>query len=197
MSVPGRGYALMARDRKRKCRCCKEFFTPDCRNRGRQRYCAKRDCRRASKRAAQQKWRRGKGVDYFKGDIQVDRVRKWRALNPDYAPRETSTSSKPLQDSLIPQTLSQQSLKPSYPQKPLQDPLFPQTLMLLGLIHHLMGDCESSLQDHIQQFMGTLISRGQRLHEQGVSVSTLLGGSLDERQTNTLSGSSEAGASPI
>ena len=49
---------MSLRPTRRKCRCCSEFFLPDYRNQDRQHYCAKPDCRHASKQASQQRWLR-------------------------------------------------------------------------------------------------------------------------------------------
>ena len=41
---------------RRKCRCCNDFFRPDCHKSNRQFYCSAPDCRRASKAASQRRW---------------------------------------------------------------------------------------------------------------------------------------------
>lgn len=43
----------MAKSGQRKCLSCGDLFDPDRRNVGRQRYCSKAHCRRASKAASQ------------------------------------------------------------------------------------------------------------------------------------------------
>ena len=43
----------MANQRQSKCLCCGDNFTVDVRNRGRQKYCPKRQCRAAGKAARQ------------------------------------------------------------------------------------------------------------------------------------------------
>jgi hypothetical protein len=43
----------MKKNRRRKCRHCRELFRPDPRNHRHQRYCSKPACRRASKAASQ------------------------------------------------------------------------------------------------------------------------------------------------
>ena len=68
---------------QRKCRNCKEFFTPDARNATRQHYCSKPECRDTSKKAAQQKWC-NKNPSYFRGPLNVQRVREWRSKHPGY-----------------------------------------------------------------------------------------------------------------
>lgn len=46
----------MANKSKTKCLSCREIFTVDMRNRGRQKYCAKSECQRESKAASQRVW---------------------------------------------------------------------------------------------------------------------------------------------
>lgn len=58
---------------------------PNPRLRGPQRYCGKPACAKASHRAAQAKWAaKRSNRDHFKGHENVDRVRAWRAANPQY-----------------------------------------------------------------------------------------------------------------
>lgn len=78
------------------CTClhCGAAFTPDPRNVGRQKYCAARDCKAASKRASQAKWLAApENQDYHSGPEAVARVKAWRQAHPGY-------SKAPLQDVL-------------------------------------------------------------------------------------------------
>jgi hypothetical protein len=60
---------------QRKCGHCKQFFVADARQRGRQRYCAAPECRRASRAASQERWLgRPENRDYFSGPENVARV---------------------------------------------------------------------------------------------------------------------------
>lgn len=75
----------MAKRIKHKCRHCHRLYTPSPRARGRQHYCAKAACRKASKTASQKKWATSKkGWDYFNGPGNVQRVQKWRKEHPGY-----------------------------------------------------------------------------------------------------------------
>ena len=68
-----------------KCLHCNEDYHRDPRNGGRQRYCAKPDCRQASKAASQRQWLgRPENRDYFRGPENCERVRLWRLANPGY-----------------------------------------------------------------------------------------------------------------
>jgi hypothetical protein len=46
----------IAKRRQSKCLCCGDNFTVDVRNRGHQKYCAKKACRAAGKVARQRRW---------------------------------------------------------------------------------------------------------------------------------------------
>jgi len=71
--------------RKHQCRHCKVFFDPDPRSAGRQRDCSKPECRKASKKASQLKWRdKPANRDYFKGPDHVQRVPQWRQAHPGW-----------------------------------------------------------------------------------------------------------------
>src|ERR1035441_4484460 len=75
----------MANNRQSKCLGCGGIFTVDVRNRGRQKYCAKRPCRAAGKAARQRRWLGKPGnQDYFSGPEHVERGRTWRAAHPEY-----------------------------------------------------------------------------------------------------------------
>ncbi len=88
---------------KKKCSHCKRLFRPDYRNRNRQKYCNKPECRKVSKAASQKKWlNKPENKDYFRGADNVRRVQEWREQNPDYW--KLKNSKKPLQDSLAKQT---------------------------------------------------------------------------------------------
>lgn len=75
----------MNRKRRRKCRCCGELYTPDRRNAGHQRYCARPTCREVSRHVSQQRWQ-SKTVnrDYHGKRDHCARVRAWRQAHPGY-----------------------------------------------------------------------------------------------------------------
>ena len=75
----------MAGAERRKCKCCHKLFRPDPRNRHHQRYCAAPSCRAASKAASQARWLAApENQDYFRGPVNVARVKAWRSRNPGY-----------------------------------------------------------------------------------------------------------------
>jgi hypothetical protein len=74
-----------SRFKKEKCQNCGDLFLPDCRNRGRQIYCFKPACRKASKTASQKRWlSKPENQNYFCGADNVQRARRWRRSHPGY-----------------------------------------------------------------------------------------------------------------
>ena len=99
--MPIGGETRMGAIKKKKCRNCKCLFIPDHRNRNRQNYCGKPECRKASKKASQEKWlQKPENKDHFKGPVNVQRVRDWRERNPGYWKRNRKKETIALQDPL-------------------------------------------------------------------------------------------------
>ena len=151
----------MAKSGQRKCLNCGDIFDPDCRNVGRQHYCSKPECRRASKAAAQAAWlAKPQNSDYFSGPTQVARVQAWRASNPGYG-RARRKVSAALQDTLPLQVIDyieETTNRGEVPEIPaLQDALPPLESMLTGLIAHVFG---FALQDDIDMAMARLVQLG-------------------------------------
>jgi hypothetical protein len=157
----------MANKSKTKCLFCREIFTADARNRGRQKYCAKIACRAAAKAARQRRWQqKPQNQDYFCGPIHVQRVRIWRQAHPGYWRRHRRTPTT-LQDGHIPQPIEQISLfAPETVPAPaaLQDALSLQDPVLIGLIAHLT---DSTLQDGIADTVRRLLQLGQDILSEG------------------------------
>jgi len=83
------------------CCHCQQLFTPDARNATRQRYCSKPACRKHSKADSQRRWlQKPENRDYFRGQVHVLRVKRWRAAHPGYW-RKAKRSPVALQDPLI------------------------------------------------------------------------------------------------
>ena len=151
----------MAKSGQRKCLNCGDIFDPDCRNVGRQHYCSKPECRRASKAAAQAAWlTKPQNSDYFSGPTQVARVQAWRAAHPGYG-RARRKVSAALQDTLPAQVIDSIDETPDRGEIPkvpaLQDALPPLDLMVTGLIAHVFG---FALQDDIDMAMARLVQLG-------------------------------------
>lgn len=151
----------MAKSGQRKCLNCGDIFDPDCRNAGRQHYCSKPECRRASKAAAQAAWlAKPDNSDYFCGPTQVARVQAWRAAHPGYS-RARRKIPAALQDTLPVQVIDSIEETPNRGEIPslpaLQDALPPLNLMVTGLIAHLFG---FALQDDIDMTVARLVQLG-------------------------------------
>jgi hypothetical protein len=141
-----------------KCLHCNQDYRCDPRKRGRQRYCSKPDCRRASKAASQRQWTsRPENQDYFRGTGNTERVRQWRITNPDYRRNKRSAPEGVLQEMVITQAIGNALVAPSDLQIVLQDVCLSQPALLVGLISVLTG---YRLQDDLAASIRTFISRG-------------------------------------
>lgn len=178
----------MAQAGQRKCLCCGLLFTPDHRNRTRQRYCATFACRRASHAASQAAWlARPENVSYFRGPEHVARVQAWRLAHPGYS-RVRGRGRGALQDRLTAQIIeaAEQSVVGSAPAAaPLQDLLQAPSPVLAGLIAHLF---DATLQEDIAATARRLVQLGQ----------DVLRGERDEaKQTGALPRAAAAGAAAV
>jgi hypothetical protein len=109
------------RQRKHKCLCCKSWFAPDPRKRGRQEYCSDTQCQRASKAASQQRWLRKSENDcYFHGPEHVARVNRWRRAHPRYWQKMDVREGHALQD-VIDTQLMEAKGKSAHVNRALQD----------------------------------------------------------------------------
>jgi len=87
------------RQRKQKCKNCREYFYPDHRVVKRQKFCSKATCRIASKRESQRRWlSQPNNRDYFRGSTNVQRVQRWRKAHPRYWRRSRAKGENALQD---------------------------------------------------------------------------------------------------
>lgn len=151
----------MKQQRRHKCRGCGELYHPDYRNRRHQRYCRDPECRLASKRARQAKWRASdKGRDYFHGPTHVLRVKQWRQEHPGHSRRKAPQSRPALQDVSSPQPADSQAVKPELIRDPLQDVCSAQPAVLVGLVSSLTG---TALQDDIASCLRRFHARGQQI----------------------------------
>jgi hypothetical protein len=156
-----------------KCLHCREFFLPCSNSRHLQRYCAKAECRKASKAAAQAKWlQKSENRSYFRGPENTERVRRWRERHPGYW-RKKRSSPVALQD-LAPTEVSPnqpitlnetghlgEDLSPRSPSgSALQDLACVQVPLLAGVVSLLIGD---ALQDRFATFTRKLVEWGKRV----------------------------------
>jgi hypothetical protein len=129
-----------------KCLHCKEIDLCEPRSRGRQRYCSKPDCRRASKAASQRRWlSRPENANYFRGAAHCERVRRWREAHPGYWRRKK------------PAPLALQEAFTGQPPLALQDVCTPQPALIVGLIATITGE---ALQENIAASARLLLDRG-------------------------------------
>jgi hypothetical protein len=149
----------MKRSAKCKCLHCRELFLPDFRNRGRQRHCAKPECRKVAKALSQRLWlAKAENQDYFRGPENSDRVREWRARHPGYWHKKKAAPRDALQEGCCAQHPPGQEIAPSAPPDPLQELCVMQPAVLVGLISTISG---CALQEDIVRIARSFIARGQ------------------------------------
>lgn len=142
-----------------KCLKCGEFYRPDARNRGRQKYCTKPECGSASKRESQRRWSaKRQNRDYFKGKANVERVQRWRAAHPGYWRRKRAGGGVALQEILIEQPVDDQREGKADVSPAIQDFLKSQDPLVLGLVIQL---ADTALQEDIVGLTQRLITRGR------------------------------------
>ena len=148
----------MGRGDRRKCKCCLKLFRPDPRNRRHQRYCSAPACRAASKTASQARWlAKPENQSYFRGAVNVARVRAWRSRHPGYWRRARRVGTA-LQDLSTAQPVDSFSGTATGAGSPLQAVLIAQPAVLIGLIAHIVG---TPLQDDIVRATNRLLRLGQ------------------------------------
>ena|SRR5438477_12809983 len=164
----------MANKIKIKCLSCREIFTVDVRNRGRQKYCPKPKCQRASKAASQRRWlQRPENRNYFRDPQNAARVRRWQQEHPDYWRNTQRYRRRTLQEVCPRNPLSprENNALPAAAASPLQEALYAPGPLLIGLIATLV---DSPLQDDIAQTSRRLLQLGQDI---------LTGANHDDAQT--------------
>lgn len=151
---------MCSQNRRRKCRCCKEFFLADYRNGYHQVYCSKPLCQAASKLASQRRWLGQKANrDYFRSRENMERVRQWRQAHPGYwkeksAPPGKAQQNKP-QELVAGSPLVTQSLQTPIV---LQDFCLADHPMFIGLLSMVTG---VALQEDIALTARRLEARGR------------------------------------
>ena len=144
---------------KYKCLHCNELHLADYRNRGRQCYCPKPDCRRASKARSQARWlSKPDNKDHFRGRENCERVRQWRQAHPGYWRKKKSVVSEPLQEACSAQVSGEKEFMKTRAPDALQDICFSQPALLVGLISVMTG---YALQEDIAASTRSFLSRGE------------------------------------
>jgi len=150
------------RPKRRKCRCCSEFFFPDYRNPDRQHYCGKPACRHASKLASQRRWlAKPANRDYFRGPDNAERVREWRKTHPAYwkKPKPVSGDTQ----TALPQALNPVQSACNVPRSSLgtlQDFWLAQDPGFIGLLALITG---RTLQADIAPIARRVVEQGQNI----------------------------------
>ena len=147
---------------RRKCRCCRKFFTADAFNNYHQVFCSTSDCQRASKAASQRRWvRKLKNPKYFRDEIQ--RVQDWRKLNPGYWKKKKETSTSGVSHPLVVQPVIPDKSSRNAPQvelSTLRDFALTEHPAFVGLISMVTG---STLRDDIVVTSRQLVIQGQNI----------------------------------
>lgn len=151
---------IRKRKRKRKCRCCGKMYLPDPRTRDRQKYCSASECKRASKKERQRKWRsKPENRNYFSCPENTSRVQLWRNSHPGYWRRCRKTQNT-LQDDCSLQVVAGQEDTTTSTESALQDDFLLQPSMVVGLIATLT---DSALQDDIAISIRKMHAYGQSI----------------------------------
>ena len=127
------------------CRHCNEPFFPELRNRTRQHFCYKPECRKARKVKSHQLWL-ANNPDHFKGAANVLRMQRWREAHPGYSRRAKAKSGllpavSPVAPAKHHQPQAMPALQDGVP--PLQDSIRCNPL-IIALVAHVFG---CTLQD--------------------------------------------------
>jgi hypothetical protein len=177
---------------KPKCLHCNDEYCCDPRNFGRQKYCAKPDCRRASKAASQRQWlSRPENRDYFRGAENSERVRLWRLANPGFRRNKRTAPKSVLQEPLIPQAVENKEVAQPDVSSVLQDICLVQPALVVGLISIMTG---SGLQEDIVASARWYINRGEDILRMVPGRSAI---PSHENQANPVPGASAARPPPI
>lgn len=175
-----------------KCLSCRQLHSCDSRNRGRQHYCEKPECRKASKAASQKRWTaKSENENYFRGSDNVDRVRRWRAAHPGYWRKKKRRQQDALQETCDGQEPVAKEDANKMSGIALQDLFSAQPALIVGLISVLTGH---ALQEDIAASARVFQSRGEDILRMGRGVSP----TADyENQTDFMCATTAACAAPI
>src|SRR5271157_3633292 len=168
---------------KRKCLCCREFYSPDPRNMHHQRYCSKSACRKESKAESQRRWLQcPENQNYFRESENRRRVKDWRKANPGYWRKKKSSTQVPLQEVFQAQVAHNEEVNPRLTSDALQDLFSAQSPVVVGLISMMTG---SALQEDIASTVQALVRKGRDILEMKPESQTSR--PTDEHQTTSLS----------
>mgnify|MGYP001824416870 CR=1 FL=1 len=141
------------------CLHCGEKHICDARNRGRQHYCGRPECRKASKAASQRRWAgKAENENYFRGGENVERVRQWRKAHPGYWRKKRSGSRDALQETCLEQDAGGERVTNARLPDALQDACLAQPALLVGIISVMTGN---ALQEDIAASARLFLTRGE------------------------------------
>ena len=174
------------------CLHCREKHGCDRRNQGRQCYCGKPECRRASKAASQERWAgKAENENYFRGPENRERVRQWRKEHPGYWRGKRPGEQDALQDPCRRQDGGDKEVMKVSAPDALQEICLSQPALLVGIIAIMTGH---ALQEDIAASARSFLTRGEdilRMVRRGPE------NPKDENQTRPVSAAAAARASPI
>lgn len=140
----------------RQCAHCGHRFIVNPRVGRRHRYCAKPECRQASRASARKRWlSKNGGSTYFAGKENADRVRAWREQNPGYWRRATRMQRSKLNSFVLTKRLAA-----ALRYGALQDTIDAHLALKIGMISELTG---TALQDTIAKELRRLMLRGHAI----------------------------------
>jgi hypothetical protein len=152
---------MMPQRRRCKCLNCKELFLPHRRSAKRQQFCAKPDCRKASKRESQKAWLAKPGnQDYFWDAKNAERVRDWQKEHPDYWKNTVRYRRRTVQEACPTQSPAVQEPTTTSPNRTLQDLCSMQTPLSVWLISMLV---DSTLQEDLANTARRLVTKGHNI----------------------------------
>jgi len=166
---------------------------PNRRNWWHQKYCAKPECRKASKAQSQRRWlSKPENQDHFRGSANVERVRQWRAKTPGYWKRRPKTSGT-LQELVPAQVAQNKEVVQTTSPPPLQDFVAAQPPLLLGLIAHLV---DSPLQEVVEQTALRLLQKGQSILDMRSAMKPK-GNTYADKETSPVPGTASPGSATV
>ncbi len=157
------------------CRSCGQPFIPNRRNRSRQKFCSKPECRKASKAESQRRWLE-KNPGHFCGHEHAERIQEWRqrhqkrlrAPSPEKSASASATTAAGRR-TLPAKTRKTGSGTPSSRDlfHMLQDLIICNPL-IVGLIEHVFG---CVLQDDFEEAISLLLRKAAAARRRILGVS--------------------------
>ena len=185
---------IRKRARKRKCHHCSKLYRPDARHLRDQKYCSDPQCQKARQRKSWRRWFSDpKNRDYFKGQSNVNKTRRWRADHPQYWKRGQQGRGA-LQNTTSPQPIEDQGDTASLTVVALQNTILSQPALAVGLISQLTG---SALPNAIAETSRRLVLLGQDILGNGPGSAKRGDRRYADNKTDPMSGASAPGTKSL